>query len=140
MVDLDTLPDEAREWYDGLPECVQKRFHEYPPDRKYLLETSNHIVQLYSYGEDEDADGNLTCDTCQVLVLQKNNKGRLAIERRVFGIKFTDLRPVTDEFAVLFDRRMETPPPDMQAAIDDFKKKANHGSGLLQQDEWPDDA
>jgi hypothetical protein len=93
---IETQPEEVKEWFHTRPETVQKRILSHPPDRRYLLKDTNQVVRLYSYEEDDDG----SCDTCQVLVLQEDNPHKLLIfERRVFGIEFDDLEAVSDDYS-----------------------------------------
>ena len=92
---LETEPADVREWFDSRPPHVQQRIREYPPGGFYWLKSSGHVVRLYCYSEDEETQ---TCDTCQVVVLQEHNPHKLlAFDRRVFGIPFDDLEPLSDD-------------------------------------------
>ena len=71
---------EWKKWVESRPEAVQQLCKKLPPDRLYLLKTSNHRVTLFSYSED---------GTVTVNVTGKYNA--LTFERQVFGIKPEDL-------------------------------------------------
>ncbi|MEW8230375.1 MAG: hypothetical protein AB2745_08630 [Candidatus Thiodiazotropha endolucinida] len=95
------------EWVATKTEVVQDLCRRFPPDRLYLLKTTNYRVTLYSYSE----DGTMT-----VNVTGEYNK--LLFDRRVFGIKPEDLEecdlPGKDEqLGTLF-----TDPEDVDACID----------------------
>ncbi len=74
-------------WFLSRPKKVQEVILKYPPGSKYKLESSGHIVILYSYEEEENGD----CEKCSVLVLHEYNPG-LLFERKVFGIDLKDLQ------------------------------------------------
>ena len=67
-------------WVATRPEIVQSLCKRLPPDRLYLLKSSNHRVTLYSYSE----DGTVT-------VCVTGDYNAVAFERRVFGIDPDDL-------------------------------------------------
>jgi hypothetical protein len=71
----------SEEWIESRPPLVRKMIREYPPDRLYLLKTTNHRVFLYSYSEN---------GTVTVTIIRKYNPN-LDFERRVFGIELSDL-------------------------------------------------
>lgn len=123
---LDEVPPEVREWYNDLPDVVQKRVHEYPPGNRYLLTSTRHAVRLYSYEEGEDDDGRPTCDGCQVLILQEDNGGKLHHDRRVFGIKFEDLEPIPEGFEPVGDRPLEEMPPDLREKVEEMMRNETH--------------
>lgn len=88
----DNPPNEAKEWFDNLPDFVQEKFLEYPPNKLYLMGT--HNVQILSYEETEDETA---CDSCTVFVGQVNNPDMiLAFDRQVFGVSFDNLESVKE--------------------------------------------
>ena len=95
------------EWLATRPREIQDLAHRFPPDRLYSLAPNGTRVIIYAYSEDE---------TLIVDVLASFNA--LTFERRVFGIKPTDLTecdlPDPDETlgALLTDRG------EIEAAID----------------------
>ena len=115
-------PPEVREWFETRPECVQKRIREFPPGRKYLLTTTGHVVRMFAYSEAEDDDGNQVCDTCQILVLQDDNGGKLHMERRVFGIPFENLIPVPEGWVATGDRPLEEMDPALAERIRELQR------------------
>jgi hypothetical protein len=78
-------------WFRSRPDSVVRRFIESPAgDALYRMKSTGHLVLIYSYGE--AADG--SCPSCVVLVLREHNPNVIT-ERRVFGIAFEDLEPVS---------------------------------------------
>lgn len=69
-----------KEWVASRPAVIKELCLKFPPDRLYLLKSSNHRVILYSYAEN---------NTLTVDVLGKYNL--VFFERRVFGIPPEDL-------------------------------------------------
>jgi hypothetical protein len=67
---------QQHEWYRSRPEAVQRRIDAYPPIVLYRLKTTNQIVQMYSYEEDE-------------------HNPQVTQDRIVFGISFDDLEAIT---------------------------------------------
>jgi len=80
MAKIRELTKEWRKWVNTRPSVIQELAKRIPPDRLYLLKTSNHRVEIYGYVED---------GTLIVSVLGKWNK--VMFERNVFGIKPEDL-------------------------------------------------
>lgn len=78
------LGAEWDEWVASRPPAIQELCRRFPPDRLYLLKSSNHRVFLYSY--EEGADGT---NTLSVIVSGEYNF--VSFDRRVFGIKPEDL-------------------------------------------------
>ena len=67
-------------WVAGRPPVVQERCRAFPPNRLYLLKSSNHRVTIYSYSE----DGTMT-------VTVSGDYNLITFNRNVFGIKPEDL-------------------------------------------------
>jgi hypothetical protein len=111
------LPEAAWEWFDALPEIVQKRVLEYPPGEPYLLKTTGHVVRMIAYTETNAPDEEPECDECRVVVLQGDNAGRLHEERQVFGIPFDELGPVPEDYDPPGDRPIEELPEEMRNRI-----------------------
>lgn len=68
------------EWLAERPQVIKDLVKRVPPDRLYLLKSTNHRIFVYSYSED---------GTVTVAVMGKYNF--LPFERRVFGIKPEEL-------------------------------------------------
>lgn len=84
-----TMLDMVRDpWFKSRPKSVQKRVIQYPPGL-YLLKPTGQKVVLISYTIAKDD----SCDLCTVSVLKMHNPTCL-LERRVFGIPFTDLEAI----------------------------------------------
>lgn len=77
-------------WVSTRPAAVQDLCKRLPPDRLYLLKTSNRRVTLYSYSEDGTVTVNVTGEYNMV-----------TFSRQVFGINPDDLEecdlPADDE-------------------------------------------
>lgn len=92
MAIVQPIVDQAgwEQWLSTRPDVIKQLVARLPPDRLYLLKTSNHRVTIYSYNED---------GTVSVVVSGKYN--RVLFERNVFGIKPEDLEecdlPPADE-------------------------------------------
>lgn len=119
----DEAPPEVQEWFDDRPECVQKRILEYPPGEKYLMTSTGHACRLYAYSTDEN---DTVCDECQVLVLQEDNGGKLHMDRRVFGIKFTDLVPLPEGWEPTGDRPLEEMDPAIAEKVREVQRDKTH--------------
>lgn len=78
------------EWVKTRPEVIQEMMASHPPDRLYLLKTSNHRVTIYSYSEDKTVTVSVTGDY-----------NKIVFPRNVFGISIGDLEecdlPAPDE-------------------------------------------
>jgi hypothetical protein len=79
-----TQVDKWNEWVESRPEQIRSLIqkHNFAPWKLYLLKTSGHKVELYSFDEGEPP-------TLKVLVHGRFNL--VSFERRVFGISPDDL-------------------------------------------------
>lgn len=78
-------------WFLSRPIAVREAILKYPPHKTYRLKSTNQIVRIYSYSEDDDGK----CKECRITVLPKDNPTVL-IPRVVFGIKFKDLEMIKE--------------------------------------------
>lgn len=67
-------------WVAERPPSIQKMVASHPPNRLYLLKSSNHRVTIYSY-----------CENGTVTVNVTGEYNRVLFGRRVFGISLDDL-------------------------------------------------
>lgn len=74
------------EWVASRPPVIQEMCRGWPPDRLYLLKTTDQRVLIHSYFED---------GTVMVDVLGAYNPG-VFLDRRVFGINPLDLVDADD--------------------------------------------
>jgi hypothetical protein len=87
------------EWVDSRPDVIKNICKKYPPDRLYLLKTTNRRVTIHSYSE----NGTVTVDV-------SGDYNIVTFARRVFGVNPEDLQecdlPSKNEecFAVLEKR------------------------------------
>ncbi len=73
---LETDQEAWHEWVNERPEVIQELCAKFPPDRLYMLKTSNHRVTIVSYSE----DGTIT-------VFVSGEFNEIVFEREVFGVK-----------------------------------------------------
>ena len=103
------------EWIATRPPIIQDLVKRFPPDRLYLLKTSNHRVTITAYSE----GGTLTVD-----VTGKYN--RIIFDRQVFGINPDNLEecdlPSGDEDL----GTMLTEEEDVDNYIDYLRKNLGH--------------
>jgi len=78
------------DWFLARPRAIQQAILKYPPG-KYKLKSTGHIMELYSYEEDEDG----SCNTCTGTITYENNQ-HLLFERKVFDIPLEDLEKIGD--------------------------------------------
>ena len=81
---LEHLTEEWGKWVSTRPEVIQKLCTEFPPDRYYLLKSTDQIISIYSYLE----DGTLTVD------ISNEQNPHIIMNRQVFGIKPEDLEEI----------------------------------------------
>lgn len=85
MTDIFTMSAEDKaewdEWVDSKSEPVKTLCKQFPPNKLYKLTTTNRLVTIYSYCED---------NTITVNVLKKYNPD-IFFEKAVFGIKPEEL-------------------------------------------------
>lgn len=104
------------EWVATRPDCIKELIAKLPPDRLYLLKSSNHRVTIYSYNEDGT-----------VSVSVSGDYNRVIFERNVFGVKPEDLEecdlPSDDEpvGAILTDDN------DIDRMVDIMRKEKETG-------------
>lgn len=107
---IELTPKQQKEydaWVASRPEAIQKMIATHPPTKLYALAGTKNRVTIHSYGEDGEV---------QVLVLGKYNA--TAFDRRVFGIKLSELTecdlPAPNEpVGTVF-----TDPEDVEAFVD----------------------
>jgi hypothetical protein len=80
MAIVTKLNEQWDAWVKTRPKNIQTLCHKFPPNKLYLLKTSNHRVTIYSYSED---------NTLTVDVTGEYNK--VAFDRHVFDVKPEDL-------------------------------------------------
>lgn len=77
------------DWYKARPLLIQQKIDLYPPDRLYRMKSTQQIVYLYSYEENDDG----LCETCTITITRKFNP-TCVLDRRVFGVRLDDLEEV----------------------------------------------
>ena len=80
MAKIAELNDSWYEWVKSRPPIIQALCEKLPPDRLYLMKSTDHRVTMYSYSEN---------GTVTVCVLADYNL--IMFERKVFGIDPDDL-------------------------------------------------